>query len=255
MVEYPLLLGALAIPYEPGKRTKRDEIMKNKVTAEGLFEAGAHFGHTAKRWNPKMGKYIWGKKANTHIFDLEKTVACLESACEALTEAVKAGKRMVFVGSKRQVRDIVKSEAKRVDVAFVTERWLGGTITNWRQIKTRIDRLNDLKKRRDGGDLKKYTKKEQLLFDREILRLERFVGGLAKLSSYPEVLIVVDVHKERAAIREAKLRGVTIIGIVDSNSSPDNIDYVIPMNDDSVNGLEMVMKALFEAVELGKEKK
>jgi len=228
---------------------------QQKVTAEGLFEAGAHFGHTAKRWNPKMGKYIWGKKSNVHIFDLEKTVTCLESACKALTEATKLGKRIAFVGSKRQVREVVKAEAQRVDIAFVTERWLGGTITNWRQIKTRIDRLIDLKKRRDSGDLKKYTKKEQLLFDREILRLERFVGGLAKLSSYPEVLIVVDVHKERTAVREAKLRGVTIIGIVDSNSSPDNIDYVIPMNDDSAKGLEMVVKALMEAIELGKGKK
>lgn len=230
-------------------------MIKTKVTAEGLFEVGAHFGHTAKRWNPKMGKYIWGKKSNVHIFDLEKTVACLDEACKALSEAAKAGKRIAFVGSKRQVREVVKSEAQRVDIAFVTERWLGGTITNWRQIKTRIDRLIDLKKRRDSGDLKKYTKKEQLLFDREILRLERFVGGLAKLASYPEVLIVVDVHKERAAVREAKLRGVTIIGIVDSNSSPDNIDYVIPMNDDSAKGLEMVVKALMEAIELGKEKK
>lgn len=228
---------------------------QQKVTAEGLFEVGAHFGHTAKRWNPKMARYIWGKKSNVHIFDLEKTVACLDVACKALSEAAKEGKRIAFVGSKRQVREIVKSEAQRVDVAFVTERWLGGSITNWKQIKTRIDRLIDLKKKRDAGDLKKYTKKEQLLFEREILRLERFVGGLSKLTSFPEFLVVVDVHKERAAVREAKLRGVKIVGIVDSNSSPDNIDYVIPMNDDSAKGLEMVMKALFEAVELGKQVK
>jgi small subunit ribosomal protein S2 len=228
---------------------------QQKVSAEGLFEVGAHFGHTAKRWNPKMARYNWGKKSNVHIYDLEKTVACLEVACKALSEAARDGKRIAFVGSKRQVREIVKSEAQRVDVAFVTERWLGGSITNWKQIKTRIDRLIDLKKKRDAGDLKKYTKKEQLLFEREILRLESFVGGLSYLNSFPEFLVVVDVHKERAAVREAKLRGVKIVGIVDSNSSPDNIDYVIPMNDDSAKGLEMVMKALFEAIELGKQVK
>lgn len=225
---------------------------KQTVSAELLFEAGAHFGHVAKRWNPKMGKYIWGKKNNTHIFDLEKTVAGLEKAEKALSELSGAGKRIVIVGSKRQAREIVKAEAEKAGIAFVTERWLGGTVTNWKQFKTRIDRLNDLKKKRDAGDLKKYTKKEQLLFDREIAKLERFFGGVSKLSSSPEVMIVIDVNKEKAAVREAKLKKMILIGVVDSNSNPDGIDYVIPMNDDSAKSLEIVVKSLMQAIESGK---
>lgn len=225
-----------------------------KVTAEALFEAGAHFGHQAKRWNPKMAKYLWGKKAGVHIFDLEKTAARVEEASKALTEFSAAGKRIVLVGTKRQAREVVISTAKELGIAYVSERWLGGIITNWKQVKTRIDKLNDLKKKREAGELKKYTKREQILFDRQIVRLEKFLGCLAGLNNPPEVLVVVDTHKERSAVREAHHRNVALIGIVDSNSDPDPVDYVIPMNDDATAAIELVVKALGKAIETGKVK-
>ncbi len=225
------------------------------VTAEQLFEAGAHFGHQVKRWNPKMAKYIWGKKAGVHIFDLEKTAAEIEKACKALTELSASGKRIVILGTKRQAKEVVEAVAKKIGVAYVSERWLGGIVTNWKQVKTRIDKLADLKKKREAGELKKYTKKEQILFDREISRLEKFLGGLTELGNPPEVLIVVDTHKERSAVREAKNRGLVVFGIVDSNGNPDPIDYVIPMNDDATKAIELVINAFGKAIELGKIKK
>lgn len=229
--------------------------MKARVTAEELFEAGAHFGHTAKRWNPKMGKYIWGKKAGIHIFDLEKTVNKVEEACEALAKLASEDKRIAIVGTKRQAKEVVAEVAKENKVAFVTERWLGGIVTNWKQVKTRIDKLVDLKKKREAGELKKYTKKEQILFDREIARLEKFLGGLVGLTAAPEVLIIVDTHKERSAVREARNRGLTVIGVVDTNGNPDVVDYVIPMNDDATKAIEIVVRALGSSIGEGKMRK
>lgn len=233
--------------------TKKVEV--GKITAEQLFEAGAHFGHQVKRWNPKMAKYLWGKKSGIHIFDLEKTAEKIEEASKALTQFAAEGKRICLVGTKRQAREVVGTVARELKCAYVTERWLGGIITNWKQIKTRLDKLADLKKKKEAGELKKYTKKEQILFDREIARLEKFLGGLTSLNNPPEVVVIVDTHKERAAVREAKNRGVTVIGIVDSNGNPDPIDYVIPMNDDSISAIEMVIKKLGKAIELGMAKK
>lgn len=221
-------------------------------TAEALFEAGAHFGHQVRRWNPKMAKYLWGKKAGVSIFDLEKTVVKIGEAAEALAGLAAEGKRIILVGSKRQAREAIAKIAAEQNVAYATVRWLGGTITNWKQVKARIDRLNDLKNKREAGELKKYTKKEQLLFDREITRLERFFGGLAKLTGAPEVLVVVDIHKERAAVREAKSKGLTIIGIADSNSNPDGITHIIPMNDDASQAIALVLTVLGSAIAEGK---
>lgn len=235
------------------KATKKPKL--EGVSAEALFEAGAHFGHQVKRWNPKVARYLWGKQSGVHIFDLEKTAKQIDEASKALTQLASEGKRIVLVGSKRQAKETVLSVARELNLPFVTERWLGGTITNWKQVKTRIDKLIDLKKKREAGELKKYTKKEQVLFDREIARLEKFLGGLSTLSLPPEVLVVVDTQKERAAVREASSRGLTIIGVVDSNSNPDPINYVIPMNDDSIKAIELVVKALGKAIELGKVKK
>lgn len=228
---------------------------KTRVTAEELFEAGAHFGHMIKRWNPKMKKYIWGKKAGIHIFDLEKTVAKLDEAGDALTKLAAEGKNIVFVGTKRQAKDIVKAVAIENKIGYVTERWLGGIITNWKQVKTRIDKMLDLKKKREAGELKKYTKKEQILFDREIAKLEKFLGGLADLKTAPEVLVIVDTHKERSAVREAKNRGLTVIGVVDTNSNPDGITYAVPMNDDATKAIEIVVKQFGLAIAAGKRMK
>ena len=226
---------------------------KSEVTVEALFEAGAHFGHVVKKWNPKMKKYLWGAKNGIHIFDLEKTVGLLDEACKELTKLASTGKRIVLVGTKRQARQMVEDAAKKADIPFITQRWMGGLITNWKQVKQTIDRLNSLKSKKETGQLKKYTKKEQVLFDKEISRLERVVGGLASLKEAPEVVVVIDTHKEKLAVKEAKASGVTVIGLVDSNANPDMVDFAIPMNDDSAKGLEIVIDALGKAIALGKK--
>jgi small subunit ribosomal protein S2 len=220
-----------------------------------LFEAGAHFGHVARRWNPKMEGFLHGKRGGVHIFDLEKTVDCIEEACTALTKWVSEGKTVALVGTKRQAKEIVRAEADRLNIPFVVERWLGGSITNWQQMKTRIDRLKKLKVDRESDGFKGFTKKEKLMFDREIAKLERQFGGLSSLNTAPDMILVVDIKKERTAVKEAKARGVKIVALVDSNADPEMIDYPIPMNDDAVSAVEMVIKKLTKAIELGLKKK
>lgn len=243
------------------KKTKaKAEVKEPKKVAtstiEELFEAGAHFGHVVKKWNPKMKKYLWGAKNGIHIFDLEKTVSGLEDACKALTKAALEGKRIVLVGTKRQAKAMLEAEAKRVNVPFITQRWMGGLITNWKQVKLTLDRLNTLKLKKEQGQLKKFTKKEQVLFDKEIARLERVVGGISTLKEAPEVIVAIDTHKEKLAVKEAKNRNALVIGLVDSNANPDMVDYVIPMNDDSAKALEIVISAFGKALEVGlKERK
>ena len=237
---------------------KEVKAVKSSATAtvEELFEAGAHFGHVVKKWNAKMKKYLWGAKNGIHIFDLEQTVSGLNDACKALTKAALEGKRIVLVGTKRQAKAMLEAEAKRVNVPYITQRWMGGLITNWKQVKLTLDRLNSLKLKREQGQLKKFTKREQVLFDKEIARLERVVGGVATLKDAPEVIVAIDTHKEKLAVKEAKNRGALVIGLVDSNANPDMVDYVVPMNDDSAKALEIVIGAFGKALEVGlKERK
>lgn len=233
--------------------TPRNDVTKKVAssTIEELFEAGAHFGHVVKKWNPKMKKYLWGNKNGIHIFDLEKTVSGLEDACKALTKAALEGKRIVLVGTKRQAKGMLEAEAKRVGVPFITQRWMGGLITNWKQVKLTLDRLNSLKLKREQGQLKKFTKKEQVLFDKEIARLERVVGGIATLKDAPEVIVAIDTHKEKLAVKEARNRNALVVGLVDSNANPDMVDFVVPMNDDSAKALEIVITAFGKALEVG----
>lgn len=233
------------------RMASKKQTEEKKVTMEALLEAGAHFGHQVRRWNPKMERFIWQAKDGVHIFDLEKTVKAVEEASEFLVKAVSEGKRIVLVGTKRQAKEIIKKVGGDLGVGVVSERWLGGTITNWNQIKSRIDRLVKLKSDKLSGKLDRYTKKERLLFDREVEKLERFYGGLIHLVGAPEVLVVVDINKERVAVREARKGNVKVVGVVDSNTNPDLIDYPIPMNDDSVGAIEMVIGALGTAIEKG----
>jgi small subunit ribosomal protein S2 len=234
------------------KETKKSKIVK--ITPEILFEAGAHFGHVAKRWNPKMEKFLYGKKGGVHIFDLEKTIEEVEKAGKFLSKMASENKKIVLVGTKRQSREMVKEEAMRIGAGYVTERWLGGTITNWEQIKTRIGRLNKLKKSREAGEFAGYTKKERLLIDREIAKLQRFFGGLADLGGIPEVVVIFDAKKDKIAAKEAKSRGIKVIGLLDSNANPDLVDYPIPMNDDATTAVELVIKYLVQEIEKGKKK-
>jgi len=243
------------------KKTPDDEVKEMVVVnakpvnvLEELFEAGSHFGHVVKKWNPKMKKFLWGAKNGIHIFDLEKTVSGLDAAAKILVELAAAGKRIILVGTKRQVRLMVEVEAKRLDIPYISQRWIGGLITNWKQVKQTVERLNSQKLKRESGQFKKYTKKEQVMFDKEIARLERNIGGIAALKEAPEVVVVFDTHKEKLVVKEASSRGVTVVGIVDSNANPDPVDYPIPMNDDSAKGLEIVVRVLGQAIETGLKK-
>jgi len=228
--------------------------MAIKISLKELIQAGAHFGHQSRRWNPKMAPYLYGVQEGVHIFDLTKTKECLEEALEFLKKQSSEGKVIVLVGTKKQAKEKIREVAGIAGCPFVSERWLGGTLTNFEQIKRSIDKLAKMKEEKASGAYGKFTKKERLLLQREIDRLERFLGGLASLTGLPDVLVVVDTHKEVGAIKEASKKGLTTIGIVDSNSDPSVVDYPIPMNDDAVKGVEYVLELMGEAILEGKKK-
>jgi len=224
------------------------------VSLKELIEAGAHFGHQSRRWNPKMEPYLYGVQEEVHVFDLTKTKACLEEALEFLTKSASEGKVILLVGTKKQAKDKIREVAEKVGCPFVSERWLGGTLTNFEQIKRSIDKLAKMKEEKASGAYQKFTKKERLLLQREIDRLERFLGGLAALTGMPDVLVIVDTHKEVGVIKEATKKGLTTVGIVDSNSDPTVVDYPIPMNDDATKAIEYVVDKVGEAISQGKKK-
>lgn len=199
-----------------------------------------------------MEPYIYTVRRNIHIIDLEQTERLLKEACDFLYDQAKKGAKIVFVGTKKQARDTVGAEAERAGAMYIMERWLGGIITNLSVIKkNNIDKLLDLKRKRERGELQKYTKKERLLIDREIERLERFVGGIVRMNSAPDVMVVVDAKREKTAIREAKRAGIPVVALLDTNSDPSEIDYVIPGNDDAIKSIAVVVKAMADAVEQG----
>ena len=229
--------------------------MTVKVDVKKLLEAGAHFGHQARRWNPKMAPYLYGVQDGVHVFDLIKTKKALDQALDALKEASKKGKKILLVGTKKQAKDKVREVAQSTGCFFVTERWLGGTLTNFDQISKSLTKLSDMKKKMEAGDYKSFTKKERLLIEREIARLERFFGGLVGLSDLPDVMFIVDTKRQSGAVKEAKVKGVEVVGIVDSNSDPTVVDYPIPMNDDATRALEYVLDLVREAILEGKKSK
>ena len=233
---------------------------KNKIIAESikielkdLLDAGCHFGHQSQRWNPKMATFLYGVRDGVHIFDLAKTKENLEKAAEFVKNLVAQGGQIIFVGTKRQAKAIIKEEAQRVDMPFVAERWLGGLLTNFDNLKKSIDKLKDLKTKKDSGELKKYTKKENILIDREIARLERFFGGLVDLEGLPSALFVIDVKKEQAALREAVRKEIPVVAVVDSNGDPDLVDWLIPANDDAVGSVKLIVSVIAQAVLAGQE--
>src|SRR3989344_2667755 len=218
------------------------------ISLEKLLETGAHFGHQTKRWNPKMAPYIFGVKEGISIFDLVKTKKALEEALEVLVKAVSEGKLVLLVGTKSQVKEKLKEVAIALNTPFVDERWLGGTLTNFDQIKASVRKLSEMREARERGDYKEYTKKERLLIDREIEKLEKKVGGLAGLTRIPDIMFVVDTHKEDSAVREANRMGVEVVGITDSNADPALVDWPIPMNDDASAALKYVLDLVKEAM-------
>ncbi len=224
-----------------------------KISLKDLLEAGCHFGHQSRRWNPKMKPYLYTVRDKVHIFDLAKTKEGLEKACEYVQKITAEGKVVVFVGAKRQAQAIVKEEAKKAGMPYVSERWLGGTITNWDELKKRVKMLIEMKEKKEKGEYKKYTKKEQVLLDRDILRLEKFFGGLVSLEDLPAAIFIVDTKKEEAAVKEARRKEIPIVGIVDSNSDPDLIDYIIPANDDAVGSIKLIVETVGKAAKKGRE--
>lgn len=229
--------------------------MTTKISLQQLLESGAHFGHQAKRWNPKMAEYLYGQQEGVHIFDLTKTKPALEEALAALAKYVKEGKEIVFVGTKKQVRDKIAEVAGETGSHYVNLRWLGGTLTNFSAIKKSIDKLAEMKEARDAGLYNKYTKKERLLIDREIERLEKLFGGIARLTRKPDVLIIVDTKKEDSAVREAIKTEIETIGVVDSNSDPTKLTWVIPMNDDASMALNYILDLMKETILEAKKSK
>ena len=227
--------------------------MPVKISLEELLERGAHFGHQSRRWNPKMAPYLYGINEGVHVFDLIKTKKALEEALEVLSKAASEGKSILLVGTKKQAKQKVEDIAKALGYPYVTERWLGGILTNFEQIKRSLSKLSEMKAKMAAGEYNKFTKKERLLIEREITRLERFFGGMAGMEKLPDLMVIIDTHKEAGAVKEAKSHGIEVVGIVDSNTDPTLVDYPIPMNDDAARAVEYVLDLIQEALLEGKK--
>lgn len=217
-----------------------------------MLQAGMHYGHGASHWHPKMGPFIYAEKSGIHIIDLEKTQVQLESALNTLKEIASRGGVILFVGTKVQAKGIVQKYAEACGMPFVTERWLGGTLTNFQQLKETLKRLKMLKDQREKGELKKYTKKEQLLLSREIEEMEVKIGGIQHITKVPDAIFVIDVRNEKTAVQEAQVTRTKVVALCDTNVNPKGVDAVIPGNDDAVKSIELVCKLACEAIKEGK---
>jgi small subunit ribosomal protein S2 len=222
------------------------------VTMKALLESGVHFGHRTHKWNPHMKPYIFTERNSIHIIDLQKTVTALEEAYNQVRDTVAEGGTVLFVGTKRQAQDTIQTEAMRCEMPYVIARWLGGTLTNWRTIRQRINELDRLERMRDRGDFARLTKKEALGLTRKIDRLEMLIGGIRTMVELPDLLFVVDVRREDTAIHEANLLEVPIVAMVDTNCDPRNIDYIIPSNDDAIRAIKLIVGKIADAVLEGK---
>ena len=225
-----------------------------KIELTQLIESGAHFGHLTRRWNPKMKPYIFMEKNGIHIIDLKKTQELLFSAGEHLSRMVAEGRRVLFVGTKKQAKNVIDAEARRCDANWVSERWLGGMLTNFSTIRKSIKRLTNIEKQETDGTFDKITKKERLFLTREKDKLKKVLEGVETMSRLPGAMIVVDIKKESIAVKEAKRLNIPVYAIVDTNCDPDPIDYVIPANDDAVKTVELIINYLASAVLEGEAK-
>ena len=223
-----------------------------QVSMRDMLKAGAHFGHQTRYWNPKMGKYIFGARNKIHIINLEKTMPMFNDAL-SFVEKLAAGKnKLLFVGTKRAASKIIAEEATRAGMPYVDHRWLGGMLTNYKTIRASIKRLRDLETQSQDGTFSKLTKKEALMRTRDLEKLDRGLGGIKDMGGLPDAMFVIDVEHERIAITEANKLGIPVIGIVDTNSSPEGIDYVIPGNDDAIRAIRLYAAAMADAVLSGK---
>ncbi len=217
------------------------------VSMKALLETGVHFGHRTRRWNPKMKPYIFTERNGIHIIDLQQTLILLEEAYNVVRDAVAEGGEVLFVGTKRQAQDTIAREASRAGMPYVNVRWLGGTLTNWQTIKQRIDYLDKLESRRDAGDFDLLKKTERLRIERDIAKLDLRLGGIRKMKNVPMLLFVVDVNNEETAVHEANILDIPIIGVVDTNSDPDPIEYLIPSNDDAIRAIKLLAGKMADA--------
>ena len=223
------------------------------VSMKQLLEAGVHFGHQTRRWNPKMASYIYTERNGIYIIDLQKTVKKLEEAYNFVRDLAANGETLLFVGTKKQAQDAIKEEAERVGMFFVNARWLGGMLTNFKTMRTRVERLNQLNKMQEDGTFAMLPKKEVAKLNLEIEKLEKYLGGVKNMNRLPGALFIVDPRKERNAIAEARKLHIPIVAIVDTNCDPDEIDYVIPGNDDAIRAIRLISSTMANAVQEGKQ--
>lgn len=217
------------------------------VTMKELLEAGVHFGHQTSRWNPKMKPYVFGARNGIYIIDLQKTVQNTKEACDFAKKICAEGKRVLFVGTKKQAKDVIIEEASRSGQNYVANRWLGGTLTNYQTIKASIERLKHIEKMKVDGDFEALTKKEQAMLNREVAKLEASLGGIKDMKRLPGAIFIIDPAKEHIAVKEAKKLGIPTIAVVDTNCDPDNVDYVIPGNDDAIRAIKLFSHLIAEA--------
>ena len=223
------------------------------ITLEEMLQAGVHFGHQTKYWNPKMEHHIFGVRDKIHIINLEHTVEMIKPAMKFIESVAAKNNKILFVGTKRTATDIIKNEAVRCSMPYVNERWLGGMLTNYKTIRSSITRLENLLRQKEDGTFNKLTKKEGLKIQRDIDRLQKSIGGVTEMGGLPDALFIIDVKREAIAVSEASKMGIPIVGIVDSNSNPEGIDYVIPGNDDSIRSIALFTEAVADACLKGSE--
>ncbi|KRM35288.1 30S ribosomal protein S2 [Limosilactobacillus pontis DSM 8475] len=218
-----------------------------------LLEAGVHFGHQTRRWNPKMEEYIFTERNGIYIIDLQKTVKMIDTAYNYMKDVAANGGVVLFVGTKKQAQDSIEEEATRASQYYVNHRWLGGTLTNWKTIQSRIARLKELKKMAEDGTFDVLPKKEVVVLTKQREKLERFLGGIEDMPRIPDVMYIVDPHKEQIAVKEAQKLHIPIVAMVDTNTDPDDIDYVIPSNDDAIRAVRLITSKMADAIVEGKQ--
>lgn len=223
------------------------------ISMKNLLEAGVHFGHQTRRWNPKMAKFIFTERNGIYIIDLQKTVKKVEEAYDFVRELTEEGGTILFVGTKKQAQDAVEKEAKKCGMPYINQRWLGGLLTNYKTIRKRIDRLFELEEMESDGTFEVLPKKEVIELKHEIERLEKFLGGIKNMDGMPDALFIVDPKKERIAVKEAEILGIPVVGIVDTNCDPDELDYPIPGNDDAIRAVKLITETIANAVLEGKQ--
>jgi small subunit ribosomal protein S2 len=234
-------------------KTKREEFKMAVVAMKQLLEAGVHFGHQTRRWDPKMAEYIFQARNGIHIIDLQKTSKKIDEAYAFLKEQVEEGKTVLFVGTKKQAQECVKEAAEKSGMYYVDQRWLGGMLTNFDTIRTRVQRLKDLEKMQEDGTFEVLPKKEVILLKKEMEKLERNLGGIKDMEKIPGVIFLVDPKKEHIAVLEAKKLGIPVIGLVDTNCNPEEVDYAIPGNDDAIRAVKLITDVMANAIIEGKQ--